>query len=92
MGRRGTFLVVQVPQRDEGEQKRLVRVSGEPFGTMKPSSDRSVEAHTEGGSTVGGWVGRKAARAGGERDRVMVGGWERAQWWRELIETSAPLQ
>lgn len=63
---------------------------------MKPSSDRSVKARTEGGSMLGGWGGRQA-RLGGwgggvERDRVMVGGWERARRWRELIETSAPLQ
>lgn len=64
VGGGGTFLVVQVSQRDEGAQKKLVRVSGEPYGTMKPSSDRSVKACTEGGSTVGGWVGRKAARVG----------------------------
>lgn len=39
------------------------------------------------------WVGGEEGSPGwGERDRVMVGGWERAQWWRELIETSAPLQ
>lgn len=37
------------------------------------------------------WVGRKEAGPR-ERDRVMVGGWERAWRWRELIETSAPLQ
>lgn len=37
------------------------------------------------------WVGRKDSRPR-ERDRVMVGGWERAWRWRELIETSAPLQ
>lgn len=37
------------------------------------------------------WVGRKEAGPR-ERDRVMVGGWERARRWRELIEMSAPLQ
>lgn len=59
---------------------------------MKPSSDRSAKARTEGGSTMGGWGGEEGGPGWGERDRVMVGGWERAQWWRELIETSAPLQ
>lgn len=37
------------------------------------------------------WVGRKEAGLR-ERDRLMVGGWERARRWLELIETSAPLQ
>jgi len=37
------------------------------------------------------WLGRKEARPR-ERDRVTVGGWERAWRWRELIETSASLQ
>lgn len=31
---------------------------------MKPSSDRSVKARTEGGSTVGGWGGRQAGLGG----------------------------
>lgn len=57
--------MVQVSQRDEGAQKKLVRVSGEPYGTMKPSSDRSVKACTEGGSTVGGWVGGWGGRQPG---------------------------
>lgn len=57
---------------------------------MKPSSDRSVRVCSKGGLVVG--AERMQGRGRGERDRVIVTGWERARQWRELIETSALLQ
>ena len=92
-GGRDFFLGWRARGGGRGGKKRPVRVlqgSGREREPMKPSSDRAVRVCTEGGLVVGGQ--ERKPGPGKKGDRVMVGGWERAWRWRELIETSAPLQ